>query len=228
MPVTIDIQHELLTYTAFYERPAFALWGNGAQIVSGFHDALAPYQVSLRDIQITPNTSTAADPVVTITVGSAIVKFSFANLDVTFMNLGGSVLGKLPGFLDASTSWLKKLPEFKFGSHKFVYFQHSFLKGASVDEFLSKFSPKKFELQGVDLGSGVIFNRSVPERFWTTQITLDRSVPYPGALFFGLNIQIGTGEVEYAKLFDEAMSYYAGIMKAMDLESPYLAALIKQ
>lgn len=228
MPVAIEIKHELLTYTAFYERPAFSLWGNGAAIVRGFHDALAPYRVSLRDIQLTPNTSTAADPVLTITVGSAIVKFAFQSLEVTFTSLDEGMMRRIPAFLDALTSWLKKLPEFKFGSHKFVYFQHSFLKGKTVDEFLSTFSPKKLELQGVDLGTGVIFNRSVPERFWTTQVTLDRSVPHPGGLFLALSIQIGTGEVEYSKLFDEAVSYYSGIMKTLDLESPYLAATSKQ
>jgi hypothetical protein len=165
MPATIDIRHELLTYTAVYERPAFALWGNGGAIVRGFHDALTPYRVTLRDFQITSHTATAADPVVTFAVGSAIVKFAFGSLEVTFSNLNEEVLRSLPGFLDALTSWLKKIPDFKFGSHGFVYYQHSFLKGTTVDEFLSKFSPKKIELPGVDLGSGAIFNRSVPERF---------------------------------------------------------------
>jgi len=35
--------------------------------------------------------------------------------------------------------------------------------------------------------------------------------------------QSGTGFVEYQKLFAEGMSFYAETLKALDLESPYLA-----
>jgi hypothetical protein len=227
MPATIDIQHELLTYSAVFERPVLNLWGNGGAIVHGFLDSLAPFNVTLRNFQI-HTTASPADPVVTVTSGSATVKFAFGGIEVIFANLNEEVLRGLPSFLDASTSWLKKaVPDFKLSSHGIVYYQHSLLKGETVDKFLSKFSQKKIELPGVDLGTGAIFNRSVPERYWTTQTTLDRSAAFPGALFFGLNIKIGTGLVEYEKLFAEAMSYYAATLKALDLESPYVAGTSK-
>lgn len=227
MPATIDIQHEVLTYSAVFERPALNLWGNGGAIVRGFLDSLAPFNVTLRNFQI-HTTASPADPVVTVTSGSATVKFSFSSIEVTFANLNEEVMRGLPRFLDASTSWLKTaVPDFKLSSHGFVYYQHSFLKGTTIDQFLSKFSPKKIELPGVDLGSGAIFNRSVPERYWTTQTTLDRSAAFPGALFLGLSIKIGTGLVDYEKLFAEAMSYYEATLKGLDLESPYLAGTSK-
>jgi hypothetical protein len=223
MPATIDIQHEILTYTTVFERPALRLWGNGGAIVGGFLEALAPFNVGLRNFQI-HTTATAADPVVTVTSGSATVRFSFGSMDVTFTGFSEGELRGMPSFLEASTSWLKKaIPEFKFGSHAFVYHQHSFLKGVTVERFLARVNPNKLELPGVDLGSGAILNRSIPERYWTTQLVLDRSVPFPGALFLGLSIKIGTGAVEYEKLFVEGMSLYAEALKALDLESPYLA-----
>jgi len=97
------------------------------------------------------------------------------------------------------------------------------LNGTTVQRLLATVNASKLELPGVDLGSGAIFNRSVPERFWTTQIILDKSVPFPGALFLGMSIKVGTGVVEYQKLFAEGMSFYAETLKALDLESPYLA-----
>src|SRR5262249_37782038 len=104
-------------------------------------------------------------------------------------------LRAIPGLLDALTGWLKKsVPDFKFRSHSFLYYQHAFLKGTTVEQFLSGINVKKFELPGVDLGRGAIFNRSIPERHWTTQITLDKSVPFPGALFFGLSNRKGFSE----------------------------------
>jgi hypothetical protein len=220
MPATIEIQHEILTYSGIFDKAALHLWGNGAAITRGFYDALAPYNVTLRNFQIHTNAG-PADPVMTITVGSAIVKFGFENIDVTFAGFSENELRAVPGFLDALTGWLKKsAPDFKFRSHSFQYYQHAFLKNTTVEQFLSGINAKKLELPGVDLGGGAIFNRSIPERFWTTQITLDRSVPFPGALFLGLNIKIGTGVIEYARAFEEGMSYYEATLKVLDLESP--------
>jgi hypothetical protein len=228
MPATIDIQHEVLTYSAVFERPVLNLWGNGGAIVRGFYEALTPYNVGLRDFQIHSYTPNASEPIVTITVGSAILKFSFGNIDVTFKSLSDDVMRSIPSFLEASTSWLKKaVPDFNFSSHSFVYFQHAFLKGTTIEQLLATINPTKLDLPGVDLGSGAIFNRSIPERFWTTQLTLDKSAGFPGALFLGLSIKIGTGAVEYKKLFAEGMSFYGEVLRTLDLESPYLAGLSK-
>jgi len=225
MPATIDIQHEILTYTAVFERPVLRLWGNGGAIVGGFLEALAPFNVSLRNFQI-HTTAAPADPVVTITSGSATIRFSFGGLDVTFTGFSDAELRGIPSFLDASSSWLKKsIPEFKFSSHTFAYLQHSFLKGETVERFLATINPSKLALPGLDIGSGAIFNRSIPERYWTTQLVLDRSAPFPGALFLGLSVKIGIAEVEYEKLFAEGMSLYLEALKALNLESPNMAGL---
>jgi hypothetical protein len=226
MPTTIDIQHELLTYTGFFDQPTLSLWGNGGTIVRGFYEAFASYNMTLRNFQIHGTTPTPADPIVTVTVGSAIVKFSFESIEVTFTSLSEQELRNIPTFLGASISWLKKaVPEFKFRSHSIAYFQHSLLKGATVEKILAAVGPKKLDLPGVDLGSGLIINRSVPEKYWTTQLVIDRSAAFPGGLFLSVNIKVGTGAVEYGKLFEEGMSFYADILRVLGLESPFLAGI---
>ena len=224
MTTTLNIQHESLTYTGVFDRPVLGLWGNGGTIVRGFYEAYAPYSVTLRNFQIHGNQPNPADPIVTVTVGSVIVKFSFESIEVTFTNLSEQELQSIPRFLDTSTSWLKKVPDFKFRSHSFNYFQHSVPKGTTVEKILTAIGPKK-ELPGLDLGSGAIFNRSIPERYWTTQLILDKSAAISGGLFLGFNVKIGIGSVEYGKLFQEAMAFYAENMKVLDLETPYLVGI---
>lgn len=226
MPTTIDIQHETLTYTGLFDQPTLNLWGNGGVIVRGFYEAFKTYNVTLRNFQIHGSTPTPAEPIVTFTVGNTVVRFSFESIEVTFRGFSDQEVRNIPTVLEASTSWLKRaISEFKFRSHTFAYYQHSLLKGAPVEKVLAAVGTKNVDLPGVDLGSGAIFNRSVPEKYWTTQVTVDKSAAFPGGLFLGLNIKIGTGNVEYRKLFEEGMSFYAEVLRALDLESPYLAGM---
>jgi len=151
MPATIDIKHEILTYTGTFEPPVLELWGNGQRNHACFYQAFTPHNVTLRDFQIQTHTPNASESFHTITVGSAIVKFFFwqHRSDVYEPWLKLELLG-IPGFLDASTSWLKKeVPDFKFGSHSILYHQHSFLNGTTVQRLLATVNASKLELPGV-------------------------------------------------------------------------------
>jgi hypothetical protein len=134
MAATLDLRTEALRYTATFAHPPFALWGQGARIVGGIYDALLPYNVTLRNIQVLGNVPTAADTMVTVTIGSTVLKFSFEKVEVTFTGFSEQEFQGIPNFLETSTAWIRK--EFPFASHEAFYFTHSLLKGTGVDEFL--------------------------------------------------------------------------------------------
>lgn len=209
MPATLDLRHEGLTYTGNFARPAFELWGAGGIIVRAIYEALSPYKVSLQSFQLASTLPTAADAILTVSVGSTVLKFSFVKIEVSFTGFSEEEFQGIPSFLKASTDWLiKAVPRFSFASHEVQYFSHSFLKEASVDDFLRTVNPRAIKSAGFDLGAGAIFHRSVPERKWVTRLMLDKSQYIPGALFVGLLIKIEGGPTDYDSLLEQGRGYF--------------------
>jgi hypothetical protein len=221
MPATLDLRHESLLYTGNFARPTFELWGAGGVVVRHIYEALSPYQVKLQNFQLSAALASAADTILTVNIGSTVLKFSFEKIEASFAGFSEEEFQRIPKFLQTSTAWLSKVvPDFLFGSHQIQYFSHSFLKGTSVDEFLKARSPKTLKLAGFDLGTGVIFHRSVPEKKWVTQLTLDRSQFMQGALFVGLLIRIETGVIDYESLLAQGREYFQEMIDGLELTLP--------
>jgi hypothetical protein len=218
MPTILDVHHESLLYTAKFEKPPFALWGRGGNIVGGFYDALAPYNVKLRQIQVNGSVPTSADPIITITLGNTVLKFSFEMLSVAFNGFNESGLRDIPNFLAACTGWLQK--DHPFSSHEAFYFSHCFLKGVATDDFLRTISPDHFKSGGIDMGSGAVFYRAVPEKLWTTKLTIDKSEHFPGAVFLGLKIDVGSPTLDYDSLLLDGQAYFAKLLDDFGLALP--------
>ncbi len=221
MSSILDIRYESLAYTARFARPPFELWGAGGKVVREIYEALAPYKVTLRHFQLSSSISSAADTIVTVQMGTTVLKFSFEKIEVSFSGFSDEEFRGIPKFLQLSTGWLGK--EFQFASHEVAYFMHSVLKEKDVDEFLGTINPNPIKSAGINLGDGAIFNRAVPDKSWITQLTIDRSQHVPGALFIGLNITIVTGLIRYESLLVEAREYFANAIGELGLAVPDLA-----
>jgi hypothetical protein len=217
MPTTLDLRTESLRYTAIFARPPFPLWGQGAQIVGGLYDALLPYNVTLRNIQLSGSVPTAADTMATVTVGSTVLKFSFEKIEVTFTGFSEQEFQGIPKFIETATAWLEK--DFPFSSHEAIYFSHCSLEGMATDDFL-KTVIRPLQSAGVEQGGGASFYRAVPEKRWTTKLTLDRSVSIPGGLFLGLTIGIANAKVNYFSLLTEGREYLVGMLSELGLALP--------
>jgi hypothetical protein len=219
MAATIDIHHESLSYTGTFARPPLELWGAGGRIVRGFCDALAPYNVTLRNIHVSSVAPTAADTIITIQIGTAVLKFSFEKIEVAFTGFSVEEFLGIPKFLQRSTEWLSD--DFPFASHEAQYFCHSFLKGSTADEFLKKMNPTSMKSAGVDLGAGAVFYRAIPEKAWTTQLTVDKSQHFPGALFIAIKIAVARS-VDYDDLLVEGREYLRSALSELGLILPEL------
>jgi len=221
MPAILDLRHESLSYAGNFARPTFELWGAGGTIVREIYEALSPYKVSLQNFQLASALSTAADPILTLNIGSTVLKFSFVKIDVSFTSFSEEEFQGIPKFLKASTDWLNKaMPSFSFASHEVQYFSHSFLKEESVDDFLRTVNPRPIKSAGFDLGTGAIFHRSVPERKWVTRLMLDRSQFIPGALFVGLSIRIESALADYESLLMQGRGYFQESIGELGLMLP--------
>ncbi len=175
----------------------------------------------MQNFQLSATLASAADTILTVNIGSTVLKFSFEKIDASFAGFSEEEFQKIPEFLQASTAWLNQtVPGFLFGSHQIQYFSHSFLKETSVDEFLKAKNPATLKSTGFDLGTGAIFHRSVPERKWVTQLTMDRSQYIPGSLFIGLSIRIETGTVDYDSLLVEGRTYFQEFVGTLGLSLP--------
>jgi hypothetical protein len=218
MAATLDIRHESLAYSAKFAQPPFLLWGKGDRILGGFYEALAPYGLTLRNIQMSPKVPTPADPLVTVQLGTTILKFSFEKIEVAFSGFTEQEFLGIPKFLELSTGWLRK--DFPFASHDATYFSHCFLKDGAVEEFLRTINPSSIKSAGIDLGSGAAFYRAVPERLWTTKLTIDKSLHFPGALFVAFQLSVASGTVEYDSLFADAREYFGNALGELGLALP--------
>jgi hypothetical protein len=218
MAATLDIRHESLAYTAKFARPPFSLWGLGGRIVGGIYEALAPYGITLQNIQLSPSAPTPADTLVTVQLGTTVLKFSYEKIEISFSGFGEEEFRAIPKFLGLATGWLQK--EFPFASHQAFYFCHALLKEGGTDDFLKRISPNPIKSAGIDLGSGTVFYRAVPERSWTTQLTLDKSQHIPGGLFIGLKVAIASGTVNYDSLLTQGAEYLRNALGDLGLALP--------
>ncbi len=218
MTATLDIRHESLAYSATFARPPLELWGAGGRIIRGFCEALEPYNVTLRNVQVSPAAATAADTVIAVQIGATVLKFSFEKVEATFSGFTEEEFRGIPKFLRLSTGWLKK--EFPFSAHEAWYFCHAFLKGPTVDEFLKSIYRNPIKSAGLDLGSGAVFYRALPEKAWTVQLTIDKSQQFPGALFIGLRLNIATGAVDYDLLFADGRQYLVKALTDLGVTLP--------
>lgn len=214
MPTIVEVHHESLLYAAKFAHPPFALWGQGGKIVGGLYDALAPYNVKLRQIQVNASVPTSADAVITLTLGNTVLKFSFETLSVAFNGFNQAGFRDIPKFLALSTGWLKDYP---FSSHEANYFSHCFLKGMATDDFLRTINTKPVKSGGIDLGSGAVFYRAVPDKFWTSKLTIDKSEHFPGAVFLGLKIDVASPVVDYPALLSDGREYFAKLLGDLGL-----------
>jgi hypothetical protein len=218
MPITLDIQNESLVYIAQFSRPPLEFWGMGGMIIRHFYEALQPYKIALQNFQLAPSMATAADTVLTIHIGSTIVKFSFANLEVSFSGFTASDFERIPSFLGAATGWLKPAPG--FASHQANYFSHSLLPGVDLDDFLKSVNPKSIGTEGVSLGGGAIFHHVVPSKKWRTQLVIDKSQIIPGSLYVSFLIRIETADVQYDSLLAEGRNFLANAIGQFGLALP--------
>jgi hypothetical protein len=190
-------------------------------MVRGIHEALAPYNITLQNIQLNSAMATAADTVITVQIGTTILKFSFEQIEVAFSRFSEAEFSGIPKFLKLSTSWLGE--GFQFASHQAIYYSHSFLKEMTTDDFLRTINPKPIKSAGIDLGSGAVFHRAIPEKSWITQLTVDKSQGIPGALFIGLSILIAGGKLDYDSLLGDGREYFRNALGELGLILPELA-----
>jgi hypothetical protein len=225
MTKELDIRFTNLSYTARYARPTFNLWGKGGKIVEALYDALSPYGAALPTIQAASSLPNASTPLLTIGIGNAgNLKFAYDRLEFTFLNFTGDFFRSLPGLFSGSTKWLRtEVPKFQFASHEFNYFNHSYIKEMTTEEFLASINPRILKSAGLSLGHGTIFHHAKPDRKWATQLILDKSSHLPNALFVGLNITVTQDDLNYENFLIEGRDYLASVLQELNLNLPELS-----
>ncbi len=222
----LDVQQEQLTYVARFSRPLFEVWGDGKTIVRSLFEAFSQFGVPLSNIRLEPGMTNATDPVVNVNIGSGgNHKFMFDRTETVFAYLTEDSIKSIPSLLEASTRWIRATsPSLKFASHQFVYFNHGHLKNASVEEFLKSVGPKSPKTGGVNKGNGAIFHWEVPDRKWSTQLVLDRSLVIPGGLYTMLTLLVFGDIVNYPELLGEGRAYLGAVLGELGLNFPELVA----
>jgi hypothetical protein len=226
MPFVLDLQHEELNYIGRYARPTLELWGSGGVIIKGLLDALGPHGVALKQIQVSGSLTNAAETVVTAQVPSVgVVKFGFDKMEVNLANFTQSFFEALPQTMNGLVAWIvAAIPDFKFVSHSFKYFSHSFVKDATPQEALRALNVRELKSPGITLGNGAIYNYAVPGKKWETQLLIDKSQHVPGGLFVSLEIRIQKGDIDYAQTMMDGRRYLADALAELELVIPETVA----
>ncbi len=122
------------------------------------------------------------------------VKFWFDKIEFSFSNFSQAFFETIPKTMGELTAWIiKAVPDFKFASHSFFYFSHSFVEDSTPQEVLKAVNTRELKSAGISVGSGAIFNYTVPSRNWETQLLIDKSRHLAGGLFISLDVRIHTG-----------------------------------
>lgn len=222
MPFKLDLRHETLNYVGHYARPALELWGAGGLMIKGLLDSLGQHGVTLQQIVVSGSMSNASETVVTAHVpGVGAVKFGLDKLEFNFANFSAPFFEALPQTMVGLVSWIAKaVPNFKFASHRFSYFSHSFVEDSTPQEALKALNVRELKSAGISVGNGAIFNYTVPRKNWEIQLFIDKSQGLVGGLFVSLNLQINTGEIDYFATMMDARSYLADVLGELDLVMP--------
>jgi hypothetical protein len=158
MPFELDLQHEVLNYTGLFATPVMELWGSGGAIIRALLDALGEHGVTLKQIQIGGGQNSASDTVVTAVVPNVgPVKFAFDKLEFSFTGFTTEFFESIPRLMESLASWLTRVsPVFKFASHSFSYYSHSFVKGSTSKAVLDTLNVRELKSVGISLGNGAI------------------------------------------------------------------------
>lgn len=153
------------------------------------------------------------------------VKFWFDKIEFSFSNFSQAFFETIPKTMGELTAWIiKAVPDFKFASHSFFYFSHSFVEDSTPQEVLKAVNTRELKSAGISVGSGAIFNYTVPSRNWETQLLIDKSRHLAGGLFISLDVRIHTGEIDYAQLIMDGRKYLADALAELDLVIPEASA----
>jgi hypothetical protein len=226
MSFELDLKHEALNYTGSYARPTLELWGSGGVIIKGLLDALGPHGVTLQQIQVSGNLPNASETVVTAHVpGVGTVKFGFDKMEFNFANFSQTFFEAMPSTMNGLVAWIAKaVPDFRFASHSFSYFSHSFVKDTTPQEVLKTLNVRELRSAGISVGNGAIYNYTVPSKRWETQLLIDKSRHVAGGLFVSLEVRIHTGEIDYGQAIMDGRKYLADVLAELDLVMPETVA----
>jgi hypothetical protein len=226
MPFELDLRHEALNYTGHYARPTLELWGSGGVIIKGLLDSLGPHGVTLQQIQVGGSLPNASETVVTAHVpGVGAVKFGFGKIEFNFANFSPTFFEALPNTMNGLVAWIAKaVPDFKFASHRFFYFSHSFVKDTTPQAVLKTLNLRELGSAGISVGNGAIYNHTVPSKSWETQLLIDKSQHLAGGLFVSLDVIIHTGEIDYGQVMMDGRKYLADALAELDLVIPEAVA----
>lgn len=219
MAFQLLVQQNQLVHTGYFSHPLFELWGDGKTILRGLFEAFAPFGTGLPDIRVEPGLVSPADQVVTVNIGlMGLHRFRFDRVESTFFNFSDEAFVKIPGIIEASAKWIRlAVSSFQFGSHQFVYSSHCQVVNSTARDILGSICARSLKPGGLDLGTGVIFHWEVPERNWTTQFVLDRSVVVKDGLYMMFTLVV-TGDVsDYASCARDGRSYLEDVLGDLGL-----------
>lgn len=127
-------------------------------------------------------------------------------------------MAEFPKICEASTGWIRKeAKDFEISSHRFVYSCHGLLKDVRVAEWLN-LGHAGIRDAGKAQGTGAIFHWSLPDKSWTTQLVLDKSVVVSGGLYLMFTLDVARNLIAFTEVALEARSYLNAIVAQLGLE----------
>ena len=219
MSYELLVQQNQLIHTGHFSRPLFELWGDGKTILRGLFEAFSPFGTTLPDIRVEPGLVSPADQVITVNIGLVgLHRFKFDRVESTFFNFSDEVFPKIADIIEASTKWIRSaVSSFEFASHQFVYSNHCQVVNSSARDLLGSINKRSVKSGGLDLGTGLILHWEVPERNWTTQLVLDRSLVVTDGLYMMFTLLAPGSVSDYATLAKSGRTYLEAVLSELGL-----------
>jgi hypothetical protein len=210
-------QHRQVVYTALFSKPAFALYGKGAELLEGCFDVLAPFNTSLSEMRVTAFTPSPSDQSLSMEFGqSSVFRFKLDRIEVSIN--AGEDFASLPEVLDRAGGWLRSVvKQFSFQTHQFILSVHNKLSEGTSERFLLGLSTVDIPRIGISRGSGIIYHW-ITDQNWSVQLVVDHSVQIPDGLFIQLLVRTEADRLDHAAVLKMGDDLLTNALSEIGLE----------
>lgn len=222
MPWQLQVMRNEISYTGSLAQPLLNYLQRMNEPAKALLEAFEPFGFGFESMQALASAQAMNQQGLLFTFGwQGSYTFKLDRVEAVFWNLDESGFKRGAEILMAADRTLRKYAQgFQLKRHQLIYSAHGMLQTGQVADVLDPLIKMYPRSGGVRRGAGVIFHWDVPERGWTAQLTLDRSLLVKDGLFLLLSIEVLQDHLDFPSILAQAGQYLLDVLEEIGLALP--------
>lgn len=216
----LQVMRNEISYTGSLAQPLLNYLQQMNEPAKALLEAFEPFGFGFESMQALASAQAINQQGLLFTFGwQGTYTFKLDRVEAMFWNLDESGFKRGAEILMAADRTLRKYAQgFQMKRHQFIHSAHGLLQPGQVADVLDPLIKMYPRSGGVSKGTGVIFHWDVPDKHWTTQLTLDRSVFYEDGLFLLLSIECFSDNLDLPAVLIEGRQYLIAVLQEIGVE----------